>query len=225
MSTNDLVRAELHCHTSWSRDCLMRPDRLVQVCIEKGIEVLAITDHNEIGGAFEVASIAPFTVIVGEEIKTREGELIGYFLKRHIPKGLSAEDTAMEIKSQGGIVSVPHPFDSLRNSRLKTEVLERLITKNLVDIIEAFNSRTTKPEDNTKAEIYAASKGIPVVAGSDAHTYPEVGTGITLLSPFSNADEFLMSTRRAVLTEARLSPWPVHLASTWAKIAKKVKVL
>lgn len=185
--------------------------------------MLAVTDHNEFRAVAELKSLAPFIIIPAEEIKTSEGELIGYFLTEHIEKGLSPEETALRIRDQGGVVNVPHPFDRLRSSALRTEALERLVSQGLVDMIEGFNARMMRPEDNRMALEYARYHDLPVTAGSDAHTYAEIGTAWTGLRPFADSREFLQSVRDARLNQ-QLSPWPVHLASTWAKVAKRLKV-
>jgi hypothetical protein len=217
------LRGELHCHTYHSHDCRMRPERMIRTCQERGIGVLAITDHNEFDGALEVAAAAPsgFTVIPSEEIKTTEGEVIGYFLSQHIPRGLSPEETAERIRAQGGVVNVPHPFDSLRSGRLATPALDRLVSLGLVDMIEGFNARMTRPEDNHHALAYAREHDLPVTGGSDAHCYGELGTAYTELRPFDGPRDFVQAVREGMIGGG-LSPWPVHFISTWAKVAKKV---
>ncbi len=217
------LRAELHCHTYHSGDCRMRPEKMVEACIARGINVLAVTDHNKFGGHLELDAVAPYMVIPGEEIKTREGEIIGYFLTEHIPRGLGAEETALLIRKQGGVVNVPHPFDSLRGGRLTSEALDRLVSLGLVDMIEAFNARITHPENNDLAYQYARARNLPVTAGSDAHVYAEIGTAYVELRPFDGPQDFVQAVREGQL-RGSLSPWPVHFASTFAKIAKKVGV-
>ena len=223
MNPNSTLRVELHCHTYHSGDCLMRPERMIRACQERGIDVLAITDHNKFDGALEMQAIAPFTVIPGEEIKTAEGEIIGYFLREYIPRGLSAEETARRIREQGGVINVPHPFDRLRGGRLKRDALERLISLGLVDMIEALNARTTRPEDNDKVYPFAQAHNLPVVAGSDAHSYPEIGTAYVEIRPFDGPQDFVQAVREGRI-RGGLSPWLIHFASTWAKVYKKVGI-
>lgn len=199
----------------------MRPERMIRACRERGINVLAITDHNKFDGALELQAMAPFTVIPGEEIKSAEGELIGYFLKEYIPRGLPAEETARRIREQGGVVNIPHPFDRLRGSRLQAPVLDNLVSQGLVDMIEGLNARTTRPSDNDLAFAYARERGLPAVAGSDAHAYVEIGTAYLELRPFDGSADFVQAVSEARI-HGGLSPWTIHFASTWAKVAKKV---
>ncbi|HUV53340.1 MAG TPA: PHP domain-containing protein, partial [Dehalococcoidia bacterium] len=136
-----MLKADLHVHTRYSPDSISSPEKIVQRCIDSGINCLAITDHNSIAGALETKRIAPFKVIVGEEILTNSGEIIGYFLTEEIPPHLSPEDTVKRIKDQGGLVCIPHPCDSLRpQSKLQRRALERIMPQ--VDLIEVYNSRT-----------------------------------------------------------------------------------
>lgn len=200
----------------------MHPETMVRWCLEHGIGVLAVTDHNEFGGYEELQEAAHGRIVVipGEEIKTAEGELIGLFLSAHIPRGLGAEETARAIRAQGGVVNVPHPFDGLRGGRLTHDALDRLVSLGLVDMLEAFNARITHPANNDAAYEYARAHDLPVTAGSDAHTYAEIGAAYIEIRPFDGPQDFIAAVREGAL-RGGLSPWPVHLASTWAKIAKK----
>lgn len=218
-----MLRAELHCHTYHSHDCRMRPERIVETCLARGIGVLAITDHDAFEGALELAALAPpeLTVIPGEEIKTTEGEIIGYFLTEQIPRGLSPEETAERIRAQGGVVNVPHPFDTLRGGPLRGDALERLARLGLLDMIEGFNARIAHRTDNHRALLYARSRNLPVTASSDAHCYAELGTAWTELPPFDGPREFVAAVRAGRMA-GRLSPWAVHLASTWARVSGRV---
>jgi predicted metal-dependent phosphoesterase TrpH len=220
MSLAKTLRVELHCHTYWSRDCLMRPERMIRACQRRGVDVLAVTDHNEFGGALELQRLAPFTVIPGEEVKTAEGELIGYFLRERVAPGLPAEETAWRIREQGGVINVPHPFDRLRGGRLRPEALDRLIRLGLVDMLEGLNARTTVPADNDAVFAYAHERGLPVAAGSDAHSYAEIGTACVETRPFDGPRDFVEAVREGKL-RGGLSPWVIHLTSTWAKVAKQ----
>jgi len=192
---------------------------MIEACWRRGINVLAITDHNVFDGALEMESIAPFTIIPSEEIKTAEGEIIAYFVRRHIPRGLSAEETARLVREQGGVINIPHPFDSLRGSRLRTDALEQLVSEGLVDMIEGLNARTTRPEDNAAAYEFAEKHGLPVAAGSDAHTYGEIGAAYMEIRPFDGPRDFVQAVRAGAV-RGGLSPWPVHFASTWAKVVR-----
>src|SRR5438128_2189217 len=133
-----LLRADFHTHTIFSFDSMVDPKEYVRRCVAAGVTCVAVTEHNNIEGALYLREIAPFKVIVAEEIRTREGEIIGFFLNGEVPPGLSPEETAERIKSQGGLVGAPHAFDPRRQG-LGQAALDR-IAKDL-DVIEAFNAR------------------------------------------------------------------------------------
>src|SRR5581483_9465055 len=130
------IKADLHSHTYYSFDGLTSPGRFVTASLMAGLGCVAVTEHNNIKGALVLKRMAPFKIIIGEEIRTREGEIIGLFLEDDIPPGLSAAETITRIKAQGGVVSVPHPFDHFR-SGLGEATLLRLLDR--VGVIESFN--------------------------------------------------------------------------------------
>ena len=105
-----MIKADLHVHTCYSVDCNTPLQRIVDRCLKIGINCLAVADHNTISGALKLKEMAPFKVISAEEIMTSMGELIGLFLTEEVPKGLSPEETIARIKSQGGLVGIPHPY-------------------------------------------------------------------------------------------------------------------
>jgi predicted metal-dependent phosphoesterase TrpH len=117
------LRADFHMHTHYSKDCTTSPKRLVARCLRVGLGCIAVTDHNTIRGGMEVAEIAPFPVIVASEVKTTHGEITGLFLTEEIPRGLSPMETVERIKAQGGLVSIPHPFDKVRSSVITDDAL------------------------------------------------------------------------------------------------------
>lgn len=183
--------ADFHVHTHHSRDCAMQVDELLERAAEVGLDVLAVTDHNEIAGALEAAELADrygVLVIIGEEVKTLEGEVIGLFLGERIPPGLSFSETIAEIKGQGGIVYVPHPFDRLHmvpgSSLLKANLTD-------LDVIEVFNSRIAYPYFNEKALRFSQRYRLPGAAGSDAHVLPGLGTALTGIGSFRGAHDFM----------------------------------
>jgi hypothetical protein len=194
---------------------------IVDHCIDIGINCLAISDHNTIAGALKLHEMAPFKVIVAEEIKTSVGELMGLFLAEEIPKGLAPEETIARIRSQGGLVGIPHPFGrylhlSFRRERrnlLSPEILPQ------VDIIEVFNSRNLSPNSSTKARTLAQKYGLAASAGSDAHTLAEIGKAYVEMPEFRGPDDFLESLSQGTIFGRNSSPL-VHLASTWAKLRK-----
>ena len=177
MTAKPTMRLDLHCHTEASRDCRTPLQFILQRCLDSGIDVLAVTDHDEIWGALELAQIAAerpeLTVIVGEEISTREGELIGLFLTNKIEPGLSPEETVAAIRDQGGLVLLPHGFDPLKVHRLRPAALERIAAD--IDIIEVHNARISRPTWNRAARAWAESRGVAMSAGSDAHVLSHIG--------------------------------------------------
>src|SRR5262249_52427830 len=162
------LTVELHSHTYVSDDCLMRPADIVRTCAQRGIDRLAVTDHNLIVRALEVQRLAPELVIVGEEVMTSQGELLGYFLREAVPAGLSPAETIARLRAQGAAISVSHPFDRLRHGAWQQPDLEAII--DLVDAIEVFNSRCIYPEDNTRALAFAREHAKLGTVGSDAHS-------------------------------------------------------
>ena len=182
--------------------------------VKRGIDCAAVSDHNNIVGAREVAKIAPFKVIIAEEIKSSEGQIIGLFLNEGIPKGLTPEDTVRAIRAQGGLVCVPHPFDRLRGSVLKTAALLRIVHE--VDIVEVFNARTTLQADNRRAEDFAREHGKLRSAGSDAHWAPEIGTTWVAMPDFDGPEQFLAALRAGKVHGQVANP-AVHILSALAK--------
>ena len=203
---NNLLKADLHVHTRYSEDAISPPKLIVQHCLKVGINCLAVTDHNEISGAFEVKRLAPFKVIVGEEVLTNQGEIIGYFLKEKIPDRLSPEETVARIKAQGGLVCVPHPYDLLRSgTRIHPQALEEILPD--ADLIEVFNSKSMLLRDSTRALKLAQKHGLPGTAGSDAHIIREIGSTYMEIPEFSDAEQFLQSVRRGKVFGHRTSLW------------------
>ena len=215
-----MLKADLHVHTEFSFDCATPLEKLIQRCLKQDIGCLAVTDHNTIQGAVKVKEMAPFKVIVGEEIKTRDGDLIGLFLQEEVPPGLSATDTAKLIKEQGGLVLLPHPFDRFRGSVMSEKEMAELLP--MTDVIEAFNARNTLPSSDRRAGELAAAHGIALCAVSDAHSLGEIGKAYTLVPDFSyGPQDFLEALRQGTLTKRRSSPL-VHLISTYVKHKKRM---
>jgi hypothetical protein len=214
------LKADLHVHSSYSEDSFIKPLKIVEICQKKGINCLAITDHNEIKGAQEAQKIAPFKIIIGEEIKTTQGEIIGYFLKERIQPGLSPEQTIQEIKKQGGLIAIPHPFDFLRRGVIKKKALERIIK--MVDMVEIFNSRNLFEASNIKAAELCKLNNKTGFAGSDAHTVFEIGSAQTELEDFNNQSEFIVNLNKASF-KTKKSPIWVHLLTTANKFYKLLK--
>ena len=169
---------------------------------DRGFGAIAITDHNEVSGALEAARVAEgiegFQVIVGEEVKTDgQGEVIGLFLEERIPKGLTMAETVAEIRRQGGVVYVPHPFDRL-HSVPDYEHLLAIVDE--IDIIEVFNPRVAIGSFNEEAERFAAKYGIIPAAGSDSHVAQGLGSVRVRVPQFEGPEEFLEAMRQAEIT-------------------------
>ncbi len=210
------VRVDLHTHTYYSPDALTSPGRFIAACLERGIDCVAITDHNTIAGARLMERLCPFKVIVGEEIRTRQGEIIGLFLEEEVPPGLPLEETVRRIKEQGGLVLVPHPFDRFRQG-IGQEGLRRILPQ--VDVVEAFNARTMLAPDNHAAHRFAQAHGLPAVAVSDAHSPWEVGRSFIEVPHFDGPESFLQALQEARLVARPAGPL-VHLASRWAALRR-----
>ena len=185
-----MFRADLHTHTRYSYDVFTSLKSVIRACQRRGINCLAVTDHNEIEGALQLQEIAPFMVIVGEEVRTSEGEIIGLFLMERIPPLLSPEETIAEIRRQGGLVYLPHPFENQhRSARFTRGRLEELVE--LVHIIEVFNARNLDSECNRLALEFARFHNLTAGAGSDAHSPFEFGNAYVEMEPFENKEQFL----------------------------------
>jgi len=170
--------ADLHCHTSASFDSLASPRAVVAAAVTRGITHLAITDHDRLEGALEARALAPdgLEVIVGSEIRTRDGDLIALFLGEPIRPGLPAREAIAAVRAQGGLVGIPHPFDRFRGSLLRDASMAELAP--LVDWVETWNSRLVG-KGNDRAVDFAREHGLPGLAVSDAHTTVEVGVSYT----------------------------------------------
>lgn len=162
--------------------------------------------------------IAPFPVIVAEEILTPHGEIMGMFLEETIPSRLPVEQVISRIKSQGGLVCIPHPLDMFRQSSLRRHIIEEIADQ--IDIIEIFNSRTLPPQNSAKAEAFALKYGIAKSAGSDAHTPYEIGNAYVEMPEFNGKDDFLQALEKGRISGRRTNPL-IHFASAWAKLKKQ----
>jgi predicted metal-dependent phosphoesterase TrpH len=204
LSTRRLIEVDLHMHTDHSYDCATPVEVLLATAREQGLGAIAVTDHNEVSGALEAQAQAlaaepglqaPLKVIVAEEVKTAgEGEVIGLFIKEKIPRGLSLKDTVAEIKRQGGLVYVPHPFDRMHSVPDYENLLKILDD---VDAIEVFNPRVAISAFNDEAASFAAKYRIPAGAGSDSHVAQGLGSVRIQMHDFDGPQEFLQSLRDA----------------------------
>lgn len=184
-------------------------------CREVGIDCLAVTDHGTIEGALRAREMATFPVIVGEEVMTREGEVLGFFLEKPVPPGLTAAQTVELIQGQGGLAGVPHPFDRFYRSCLRRDTLMDLLPR--LNFIEAFNARSLFHRDQAPA--FARGHGLLMTAGSDAHTLGEVGRAYVEMPPFQGPQGFLESLEKAKIGGGTTSLW-MHFLGPWQKVLK-----
>jgi hypothetical protein len=185
------LRVDLHVHTAYSEDCWVPLEAVIEAAIERSLDGIAVMDHNEIEGALHLAHMAPFPIIVGEEIASQDGEIAGLFLHEWIPPGLAMEETVARIKEQGGLVYVPHPLARDVPTALGRQNLEAIIDQ--VDILEAFNARILCQADNLAARDLAREHNIPMGAGSDAHFAREIGRAGVELHEFMTPQGLLSS--------------------------------
>jgi predicted metal-dependent phosphoesterase TrpH len=214
-----LIKADLHIHTCYSVDCLTPIEKIVDRCLALGLNCVAVADHNTIAGALKLKEIAPFKVIIAEEILTPAGEIMGLFLTQSVSRGLSPQETIARIRSQGGLVAIPHPFGrSLpwkHNSLISAEVLSQ------TDIIETFNSRTPFSANTARARKLAEEQGKGASAGSDAHTLGEIGRAYVRMPDFEGPSGFLNALTQGEIFGEK-SSYLAHVASTWAKIRNRM---
>ncbi len=212
-----LIKVDLHIHSGYSRDSLNSVEEIIATAQQRGLGALAILDHDTIAGGLALRDVAPFPVIVGAEMMTTAGEIAGLFLSTEIPRGLSPQETVARIRDQGGLVYIPHPFDSLRRARLEEPALMAILEE--VDILEVLNARVVRPADNERARLFAQAHGLAGAAGSDAHTPVEIGRAYVEMAPWEDRNSFLRSLAQGSVRGSE-SPAHVHLFSTWAKIRK-----
>jgi predicted metal-dependent phosphoesterase TrpH len=218
--------ADLHTHSSASFDSLASPASLVRTAAARGLTHLAITDHDRIDGALEARDVAArtapeLTIIVGEEVKTADGDLIALFLERPIPPGLAAGDAIAAARAQGGLVGIPHPFDRFRGSMLRDARMEELAAS--VDWVETHNARIAVGGGNQRAADFAVARGVPGIAVSDAHSSFEVGVAYTAfdVDP-STAAGLLAALSGAELITGRASIY-VRLVTPVAKLIQRAR--
>ncbi|MEI8332371.1 MAG: PHP domain-containing protein [Chloroflexota bacterium] len=214
---------DLHCHTRASFDSLSSPADVVRAAHARGLTHIAITDHDTIDGALEARDRAPdgLVVLVGEEVKTAAGDLICVYLERAVPPGLSVAETIAAVREQGGLVGIPHPFDSHRNSLLRDEGLASLAL--LVDWVEAFNARVMLSDGNEKAAAFAAEHGLPGVAVSDAHTILEVAVASTLLTGDPSTPAGLLAALPTVQLATGRATYFVRGVTPVAKLVQRLR--
>lgn len=212
---------DLHCHTSSSFDCLSRPRDVVRAAADRGLTHLVITDHDRIDGALEARTLAPssLTVIVGEEVRTADGDLICVFLERAIAPGMSASETIAAVREQGGLVGIPHPFDRMRGSMLLDPRMVAVVAE--VDWVEVHNARLVGG-GNERAAAFAIEHAVAGVAVSDAHSVLEVGVAYTTLDGDPSTPAGLLAALPEATIIAGRATYAVRL---WTPVARTVQRL
>ena len=192
------IHVDLHMHTDHSRDCATPVRTLLETAKDRGLGAIAITDHNEVSGALEAREIADevgIKVIVAEEVKTAEqGEVIGLFLEEKVERGMTMAETVAEIRRQGGLIYVPHPFDRLHSVPDYEHLLD-IVEE--IDILEVFNPRVALTTFNEEAERFATKYRIVPGAGSDSHVAQALGSVMIRIHDFEGPEEFLEAMRAA----------------------------
>jgi predicted metal-dependent phosphoesterase TrpH len=224
LSDRPWIVCDLHTHTSWSHDCSVPAESLLDAAEEIGLGAIAVTDHNVFGGALEATELArgrELVVVAGEEVKTKgQGEVIGLFLREEIPRGLSFEDTIAAIRAQGGLVFLPHPFDR-RHAIPDPATLHRHLAD--IDVLEVYNARLLKETYNDEALRFARKYNLLQGAGSDAHVLPGLGTGAVRMREFRTPEEFLISLRSAEILRRPKSLAYLQSLKWVAQVKEKVR--
>jgi len=203
------IRVDCHSHTMWSGDCTTTPEELLEAVESSGIDVLCITDHNVVAGAQAMIDHLPCRVVVGEELRVGQGEIIGLFLQERIPTGVSITEAARRIRDQGGVVYIPHPFDPLRNC-LRPHEIDELVEAGLVDAMEGRNSKTSLESLNQQACDYAEANGLIIGGGSDAHVPDALGATVVEMPDFVGPEDFLVS-----MSQGRVVGHHFDMARAW----------
>lgn len=199
------IRVDMHVHTMWSGDSTTTPDEIAEAVVRTGVDVICVTDHHAIEGALSLARSLPCRVVVGEEIATHTGELIGLFLSERIPQGLTAVDTARRIRAQGGLVYVPHPFDPMRRN-LAAATLADLTERGLIDAVEVINAKTSLDSLNARARRWARDHGLASGAGSDSHVPEALAAAVVEMPDFDGPGSFLASLADGVAVGCHHDP-------------------
>ncbi len=189
------MRVDLHSHTMWSGDSTTTPDELAEAVAASGLDVVCITDHHSVKGARQLAGRLPCRVVVGEEMRTQAGEIIGLFLTEHLPVGTPPAVAARAVREQGGIVYIPHPFDPMRRN-ITESALDGLVGEGLVDVVEVRNAKTSLESLNRRAAGYAERHDLVAGAGSDAHVPDALGAAYVEMPDFDGPDDFVDKLRR-----------------------------
>ncbi|HKC91979.1 MAG TPA: PHP domain-containing protein [Candidatus Limnocylindria bacterium] len=212
------VRLDMHMHTEYSRDSRVALAQFAELAREAELGAVCITDHDTIEGALRLREMnTGLQVIVGEEITTADGELVGLYLEKPVAPGLSAEHSIHLIHEQGGLAYVPHPFSRNRRRHLRRTVLERVAPS--LDIVEVFNAREVASSSNVLALEFARQHSLPGGVGSDSHRPIEIGRAYVDVAPFVTPQELLVALSEGKVT-GTLSGLGIHVR-TWVDIGRK----
>ena len=211
---------ELHAHTAYSKDCLLKPERIPALCRKKGIDRVAVTDHNTVAAGLELARLYPMLVIPGIEVMTTQGELLAWYVQAEVPHGLPPIETIARLREQGAIIGFSHPFDRYRKGAWREEDLRAIVGQ--IDVIEVFNARCLHNKDNLKALAFAQKHGKLMTSGSDAHSPYEYGRAPMRMQAFRNDASGLRQALAGAERREKLSTPLVHLTTTWAKWLRRL---
>jgi len=198
-------------------DCKTSLDHIIRACQSKKINCIALSDHGSIEGALKIKNIAPFFVIVAEEILTDKGEIMGMFLQEKVPSGLSMRESIRRIKEQGGLFCAQHPFDKIRSDALKKETMQEIADQ--IDVVEIFNSRTLLPRSSQLAREFARDHHLPCTAGSDAHSASEIGNAFVEMPEFEDKEGFLQALSQGKVHGHRANPVS-RFSALWGRLKK-----
>lgn len=191
------MNVDVHVHTRYSGHSIMKVEDVARIAKKRCLDAVAITDHDAIEGALELSKVFP--TIIAEEVSSDEGDVIGLFLREKVERGPALE-VMDKIRAQGSLVMIPHPFDTMRKEALMNE---ELVSKG--DIIEVFNSRVIRQEDNERARKFAVDKSLPMIVGSDAHTSVEIGRSFIEIDSVDDPRSFMRALKNAKLHSRRSS--------------------
>ena len=215
------IRLDMHTHTEFSPDSRTRLARFAQAAKGAGLGAVCVTDHNTVDGALRLREMdTGFRVIVGEEIYSADGEIIGLFLESTVSPHLPAAETMDRIHAQGGLVYIPHPFSRNRLRHMKLEQLNALVDH--IDAVEIFNAREMSKTSNAKALAFAVTHTKPGGVGSDSHRTSELGRAYVEIADFTSPAELLEALRQGTVT-GKLSGMAMHVR-TWGDAATKAAV-
>ena len=215
------IRVDCHNHSYYSPDSILSPATMLRRAKQRGLNVIAVTDHNPVRGGLVAQELTAsrfpeLRVIVGEEVRTADGEVLGLFLSQDIPLDLNAAETIERIHAQGGLAGAPHPFDPYRSGLRKAGLA---LVEGKLDFIEGLNARMVRGENNDQAQDYAKARGQPISAASDAHSPREIARCYVDMPDFETPAQFLESLRSGTL-RGRLSSPLIHLVSRYAMLRR-----